>query len=392
MHGYVTLPTIARTQTKKRLKHVHKNPAHVWANPLQKDGSGFANTSAWNGIKNWYFKTAEDGTRILYSYRDSYVLGSRFEHKGKVIFLVREGKGYSITTTQQMNASVSAIPKRKGTLIFTVSEMVGGGWTQGKPGRNEHQRNVEAYLSNIRRNIQTSITARSSWSIESARGTATKLLLELKSYAKVFGLRLPKLPQLPKLDRKRMDTIKAKEKTRQDKRDERRRLEREAYERQHQAEVNAWLASDKACKHLDAEGKPQHSFSNRWTCEDQQEREAWARDKEELVRRWQAGENVTLKFAYSEPALLRVKDGKVETSHHAEVEIAGATGAARLWQFLLALKAAGRTYQRGNHSHHIGNFVLESFDGTNIRIGCHVINYDEAARIAPELEAACQTV
>jgi len=30
------------------------------------------------------FKTSSDGTRVIYSYRDSYVIGSRFEHGKKL--------------------------------------------------------------------------------------------------------------------------------------------------------------------------------------------------------------------------------------------------------------------------------------------------------------------
>jgi hypothetical protein len=83
--------------------------------------------------------------------------------------------------------------------------------------------------------------------------------------------------------------------------------------------------------------------------------------------------------------LLRAKDGKVETSHHAAVEINGHAGAARLWRWLHALKDAGRTYQRNGHSEHIGHFVVESFDGETLKVGCHLIPYAECERIAPEV-------
>jgi hypothetical protein len=40
---------------------------HVWAHPLESDGSGHYQTNARNPQANLYFKTAQDGTRILYS-------------------------------------------------------------------------------------------------------------------------------------------------------------------------------------------------------------------------------------------------------------------------------------------------------------------------------------
>jgi len=110
----------------------------------------------------------------------------------------------------------------------------------------------------------------------------------------------------------------------------------------------------------------------------------------EYAEAWKRGENVTLRGQYSEPAILRVKDGKVETSHHAEVAIDGHAGAARLWHFLKALKDTGRTYQRNGHSQHIGNFVVESFDGEVLKVGCHLIPWSECERIAPEVLAAEQ--
>ncbi len=106
---------------KKRLRHVFDNPAHVWAHPRKKDGSGFEQDNARVAGGNWYFKTSSIGTRVIYSYRDSYVIGSRFELGHKVIFLLRSGKPYSVTTSGHMNATQSAMPKDdRGVEVFTV--------------------------------------------------------------------------------------------------------------------------------------------------------------------------------------------------------------------------------------------------------------------------------
>src|SRR5260370_27642006 len=88
---------------KKRLRHVFDNPAHVWAHPRQKDGSGFEQDNARVAGGNWYFKTSSDGTRVIYSYRDSYVIGSRFEVTPQIIFLLRSCNPYTIPTPTTLN-------------------------------------------------------------------------------------------------------------------------------------------------------------------------------------------------------------------------------------------------------------------------------------------------
>src|SRR6266481_4077341 len=108
-HERPSTPQI-EVKSKKRLAHVFDNPAHVWAHPIEKDGSGYEQTEAWNKGKNFYFQTSEDETRILYSYRDSYPVASRFIHKRKPVYLVRSGTPYSVTTSGHMSSGSSAVP------------------------------------------------------------------------------------------------------------------------------------------------------------------------------------------------------------------------------------------------------------------------------------------
>src|SRR5882762_932498 len=173
----------------KRLRHVFDNPAHVWAHPRQKDGSGFEQDNARVAGGNWYFKTSADGTRVIYSYRDSYVIGSRFELGRKVIFLLRSGKPYSITTSGHMNATRSAVPKNdKGVEVFTVPAMVHG-YDHAKPGKQEHAYNLEAYVAEIKDDIERHGKARSSYNIKHTLNEAVTLTAEIRRYAKVFKLK-----------------------------------------------------------------------------------------------------------------------------------------------------------------------------------------------------------
>src|SRR5258708_31533602 len=188
-----------RTQeSKKRLRHVFDNPAHVWAHPLQKDDSGFEQDNARVAGGRWYFKTSSDGTRVIYSYRDSYVIGSRFELGRKGIFLLRSGKPYSTTTSSHMSATRGAVPKNdKNVEVFTVPAMVHG-YDHGKPTKAEHDYNIKAYIADINDAIARHSKARSSYNIQSTLGEAISLTEEAKRYARVFKLKLPKLPKLPK--------------------------------------------------------------------------------------------------------------------------------------------------------------------------------------------------
>src|SRR5882762_6365824 len=173
-----------RTQeTKKRLRHVVDNPAHIWAHPFKKTSSGpigFEQDNARVAGGRWYFKTSSDGTRIIYSYRDSYVIGSRFQLGRKIIFLLRSGKAYSVTTAGHMNQTRGAVPKNgKNVEVFTVQEMVNG-WSHNKPGKGEHAKNVAAYVADINDAIERHTKARSSHNIRGTLNEATKLTVELK--------------------------------------------------------------------------------------------------------------------------------------------------------------------------------------------------------------------
>jgi hypothetical protein len=391
-----------REKQAKRLKHVFDNPAHVWAHPRTKDGQGFEQTDARVAQGNWYFKTSSDGTRVIYSYRDSYVIGSRFEHGKKTVFLLRSGKPYSVTTAGHMNATQAAVPKNENNVeVFTVPEMVDS-WTGKKPGKAEHTKNLADYVERISELIERYGKARSSYNLKTTLGAAVSLTVEVKRYAKTFKLKLPALPKLPKLDANKLADIIKREQAREAKADAKRKADREAWEAQHKAEVEAWQNGPEGCKHLDSTGQPIHSYSDRYSCERQREREEWEATRVEKIAAWKRGENVTLRLSYSEPALLRVRTfgadesaaglvGRVETSQGVQVPISGRLGAARLFRFLSDLKQTGRTFQTNGHKEHIGEFTVTSFDGNLLIAGCHKITWEEILTVSEAVLAADQT-
>jgi len=381
---------LKKQESKKRLRHVFDNPAHVWAHPIQKDGSGFEQTDARVAGGNWYFKTSQDGTRVIYSYRDSYVIGSRFELGKRTVFLLRSGKPYSITTSGHMSATRAAVPKDdKNVEVFTVPAMVHG-YDHAKPGKQEHAYNLEAYVAEIKYAIERHSKSRSSYNIRGTLREATDLSVEVKRYARVFKLRLPALPKLPKLDAAKLAAIVQRERIREEKAEAKRKAEREAYEKQYAAEVEAWKNGPDGCKHIGSDGDPKHSYQDRWTCERQREQEEWEATKAEKIAAWKRGEDVRLRMEYSDPALLRVKNGNVETSMHAEVPVSGPAGAARLFRFLVVLKTSGRTYQSNGHSERIGAFTVTSFDGEILKAGCHKVTWDEILSVSDAVLTAEQ--
>jgi hypothetical protein len=394
----------------KRLRHVFDNPAHVWAHPLQKDGSGFEQTDARNAQGNWYFKTLEDGTRVMYSYRDSYPIGSRFEQGRKTVFLLRSGKPYSVTTAKHMNYTRGAVPdKEKNVEVFTVPCMTQD-FSEGEPGKAAHATNLAAYVSSIISALETYASARSSWKLTYFLKEARDLRAEAKRYAKFFRVKLPELPSVPRMDYKKLAKITERERIRDEKRDAKRKAANEAWEKAHAETVAAWENGPEACTHIGKDGTPEHWYSSRYECTRQREREDWEKNRVERIAAWKRGENVKLPVRYDEPALFRVRNGieraEVETSQGAIVPVSGKLGAARLFRFLLSLKEAGRTYQKNGHGEHIGAFTVTSFapiTGTMspsgevinssewlLVAGCHRIMWSEILTIAPAVMAAEQ--
>jgi hypothetical protein len=386
----VSKPGVPQRTEKKRLRHVFDSDRvpHVWAHPFnKKDGSGFEQTDARNPQGNIYFKT-EDGKRILYSYRDSYPIGSIFNVGLRPVVLLLRFPGYSVTTSGHMYAARGAVHHYE--YVFAVARA-------NCFSKHDHETNVKDYIERISEFLQKSAKARSSEVITTAHGAAVSLTKEVKKYARLFGVRLPKLPAVPKLDTKRLAQIRERERIAAEKRAEQIRIERAAWEAQHKAECDAWDASG-YCKHT-----PAHALSEKYLCERQTEQEEWEANKESLILQWRAGENVRLRMGYNENTFLRIniEDSKfvVETSQGVRVPVSGPLGAARLLRVLQALKAAGRTYQTNGYSERVGPFTVQSFkpeiDGKEeiegmdypwvLTAGCHRIVWEEIERIAPEV-------
>jgi hypothetical protein len=331
--------------------------------------------------------------------------------KGKArkrVYLIRSGKAYSVTTSGHVYAAYCAVPDKEN--CFHVPYVTR--YTQpnhdypdtGRPDKATHAANLADYITQIQDLINTQTQGRASYRIEIAHSEAITLCETAKHYARVFGLKSPKLPKVPKLDKAKLATIKAREAERKARTEAKRKADNEAWEARHAAEVAVWEASG-YCKHT-----PHHTLGEKWTCERQTEQEDWEANKLDRIAQWKRGEDVTLRISYEDAsmryALLRVKqeDGAyyVQTSMHVSVLVSGLAGASRLLRFLQALKSNGRTYQRNGHTEHIGQFTVDSFkpavltaspDNPStpewiLTAGCHRIVWSEIESIAQQVTDA----
>jgi hypothetical protein len=360
----VTPPAKPAKETKLKVVFDTREVSHVFAHPLLEDGSGFAQSHARNPQNNLFFNTSADGLRILYSYRESYPIASRFVvGKGKhakAVFLVRSGKPYSVTTAQHMSQASNAV--RNLGEVFHVPYVCRYDNLELSPeyprsetlDKTTHSANLADYVSRIAEEVRKYGAARSAWAIEHAHADAVTLTNEAKQYAKVFGLKLPKLPKLPAFDPARVEAAKARQ------------------------------------AHLDATRDEREAKRNA---------EALKRAQEDIDG-WKRGElNATYTFSRLTPyALLRVvrnpEDNAkfvCETSQGIRVPISGPTGAARLLRVLESLKASSHTYHTNGHSEHVGAFTVTNFDGEILVAGCHKIQWQTIAEIASDVRKAEET-
>ena len=331
-----------------REKHVFDNPAHPWAHPFNpKDQSGFTQTDARNAGGNFYFKTFQDQTRILFSYRDDYPVATLFTHGRKRVYLLRSGKAYSVTTARHFSDTRQAVPSD--AIRFDVPNVTNEFWN-AQPDKTTHKANLTDIVSRLAASLEQYAKAKSAWSIEQAHQSAGQLAGQAKAYAKFFGLTVPKLPRVPKLDTERVTQARQRHAHLDATKDARRAAADAAALVKAQDQIAAWKQGD---------GMPAWSW-NRLT------RNAFLRVTQDAQTGFHS----------------------IETSQHVRVPIIGRTGAARLLRTLEALNAAGKTYHTNGHSEHIGEFTVTSFDGEVLRAGCHTILWPEVLTVADAVRMA----
>jgi hypothetical protein len=82
--------------------------------------------------------------------------------------------------------------------------------------------------------------------------------------------------------------------------------------------------------------------------------------------------------------MLRVDGDEVLTSWGARFPV---SHAKRALAFVRKVRESGEAYVRNGHTSHLGHYTIDRIepDGT-VKAGCHVISWEEIARITPLLD------
>ena len=114
--------------------------------------------------------------------------------------------------------------------------------------------------------------------------------------------------------------------------------------------------------------------------ERRQEIQSRQTEVEEWKRDWLAGEVHFGHSWYHGPTLLRIKDGRIQTSRGAEIPVRCANA---IWELVCKCLDSG---EPAYPAMQIGHFTLDTVKGDgSIVAGCHVIEHSELRRIAVEL-------
>jgi hypothetical protein len=275
---------------------------------------------------NFYFEGA-----TIYSYGSHFPIAKFVERKGKraVLFTTRT---YGSTTSKHLRMVLNALDGL-GVLILHVYR------PDNDPRSSEVKKDAEAEMKTA---VDKVARARShlEYAIEACHGIALRANDLSKFYGWRWRLKVPPFDEA-KLAKQRVSNAAAGERNRVKREEERARWEA----------ANAEQMVKNAVK-----------------------REAWLR-----------GEAVQYPWSgYDEGTLLRVHGDLVQTSRGAEVPV---EHAKRLWPIIERVMQRGEAYQRNGHSEHIGDFVVDRIEPTgDIKIGCHLIKFDQVQKIARELQ------
>lgn len=326
---------------RKREKHVFNTEEipHLWFHKAQ--------YSARNPLGNLYFEN-----ETIYSYGRHFPIARHIAStargmKGKTAVLFTRDQ-YSVTTTRHINMVRQAIPE--GTVVFNVPIV----WA----GSTHHNENQASYIAWIDSHILTSARARSSSTKEHYHSVAVELRNEAILYAKFFGLKKPKIAEVPALDSDALKAIKAKEHKRLSKQSAKAKAARLVREQQDIAERAQAVEDFRA-------GKPCRSYY----------------DMPVMLRITEAETR-----NYDETGLSDITvETIIETSKGATFPIGHAKRGLAL---IKSVVARGEAWQANGHTCRLGAYKIDSIDADGtVHAGCHVVPYSEILLIAPAIEA-----
>lgn len=301
---------------KTRLKN-NSEVAHFWANQTQAEGRGSA----------FYFRGP-----IIYSYGAHFPI-ARFVGAETVFFTV---KGYSVTTSRHVSLARSALAY--GVRVYEVEDVLAD-------DQLAHILNAKA--------LRAEIEARQGEALRS-RKHFESLKERTEAAARGFVGYVQDYLVVPE-DLTKGDVAK---------------LQGEMME------IKALLDSRTFFSPETLEKKKESLRAEREAARVKRE----AEDAETQVKldQWAAGGPYLYAFSRL-PIALRIKDGKMETSHGADVPLDAARELFRYWQMIRATGEAATVGQK------VGAYTVNAIAPDDMTVGCHKINYAAVARVLEEV-------
>lgn len=247
---------------------------------------------------------------------------------------------YSVTTSSHCSAVRSAIPS--GIRVFLVPNLCHGRYSGSVLTADDHASNLADYTERIEKHVVTSARARSSYAKAWNNQHAGHLRDQAFAYCAFFGQPAPNIPEVPEIDSEALNAIRKREAKRAAEKAEQTKRERaEALVRQ-----------------------------------------------QELISKWRAGQYSGC--LYDVPTMLRIDGDEVVTSRGARFPV---QHAKRALAFVRRVRRSQEAYVRNGHTIHLGPYALDRIepDGT-VKAGCHVVSWEEIARIAPFLDSIPKSV
>jgi len=308
----------------KRKKHVFDTGEipHLWAHRTQDE--------ARNRQGNLYFIGD-----TIYSYGSHFPIARHVTNDGGERAVLLTTGTYGVTTSSHCSAVRSAIPS--GIRVFRVPNVCHGRYSGSDLTADDHVRNLADYTERIEKHVITSARARSSYTKEWNHEHAVRLRDEAFAYSAFFGLPIPNIPDVPKLDSDALTAIRKREAKRAAEKAEQTKRERaEAIVRQ-----------------------------------------------QELIIKWRAGQYSGC--LYDVPVMLRINGDEVVTSRGARFPI---SHAKRALAFIRRVRESGQAYVRNGHTIHLGPYAVDRIEPNGIvRAGCHVVSWEEIERITRLLDS-----
>lgn len=373
-------------------KHNSKMVAHLWANKKQESASNSGNT--------FYFDKNN-----IYSYGTHFLCASITQNKnGQLAYLITN-RSYSSTTSKHMCCVKSAIPSGSTVFHTNFNEIQ----TNDLGVINyQYVRNLSMYI--IERLVEIdkcvtlmkrSRTANYMVQISYEIGDMLRWIkfwgLSKKQKTTKEGVFIPNLVREFSLKNKKEETYKYYNSTsnygfHEDK-SKLHGLYRLIYD--HIISSNSTEVEEEkvkticeiwsGCPTLVKDFEDRRNRHNEKMKVRSEERGArYLRSMDEKIQGWRNGENNGFYVPYGNTwnALLRIKNGMVETSKGISIDI---SEASRLWPIIKRMKITGNYHRDLVNDSGSHQWVINSFENDILTVGCHSICYSEIEQIAIQL-------